>query len=220
MEIFINKEKNFRFSNTILLIMVFLLVFIGPILPVHVQKSFNSSGYTIIFLAAVLSLNKYRREMFVLAIGAILTEWVTDYVNSELFSALSDLINFIFFIIVVVSFIAQLVRSEKIGMREIFESINGYLLLGIIFSILIAVTDKNIPGALYFPDTPNTFGDYMYYGFITLSTLGYGDVVPKLPVAKSLAILTTVSGQFYMATIIAIIVSKFTVGKKTDLESK
>jgi hypothetical protein len=153
--------------------------------------------------------------MLILALAAIFTEWFSEYIDAPLFMIISDLINFLFFIIVVAGFIAQLVRSKRIGMLQIFESINGYLLLGIIFSILIAITDKTIPGAFQFPETPDRFGDYLYYGFITLSTLGYGDVLPKLPIARSLAVLTTISGQFYMATIIAIIISKYTPGVRS-----
>ena len=220
MRIFEETQRNFKISNLVLLIMVLFIVFIAPILPSHLQRTVNSTSFTIIFLAAVLSLDKYRREMLILALGAIFTEWLVEHINAPLFMIISDLINFLFFIIVVAGFIAQLVRSRRIGMLEILESINGYLLLGIIFSILIAITDKNIPGAFQFPETPGSFGDYMYYGFITLSTLGYGDVLPKLPIARSLAVLTTISGQFYMATIIAIIISKYIPGSKSQKEVK
>jgi hypothetical protein len=150
--------------------------------------------------------------MFFLAILSISTDWLTEYIEVYAVMVASDLINFIFFTIVVISFIAQLVRSKKIGLLQIYEAVNGYLLLGIVFSILIIVTDRNFPGAFAFPEQPGEFGDYLYYGFVTLSTLGYGEIVPKIPVAKSLAILTTVSGQFYMATIIAIIISKYQPG--------
>ncbi len=153
--------------------------------------------------------------MLVLALGAIATEWIADFVNAPLFKVISDSVNFIFFVIVVFGFLVQLVRSKRIGVLEIMESVNGYLMLGLIFSILMTVVFRNIPGAFHFPEEPKTFGDLIYFGFITMSTLGYGDVVPKLPIAKSVAILTTITGQFYMATIIAIVISKFTPGSKS-----
>ena len=218
MKVFDEKQRDFKISNLVLLITVVFVVFIAPILPSHLQRPVNSTCFTIIFLAAVLSLEKYRNRMFILALAAIFTEWLSEYIDAPLFMIISDLTNFLFFIIVVAGFIAQLVRSQKIGLREILESINGYLLLGIIFAILMAVTNNNIPGAFQFPETPDRFGDYLYYGFITLSTLGYGDVLPKLPIARSLAILTTISGQFYMATIIAIIISKYMPSSKSQKE--
>lgn len=153
--------------------------------------------------------------MFFVALVAISTEWISEYINSTTFMAISDLLNFIFFVIVVIGFIKQLVQSKNIGLLQIYEAINGYLLLGIIFSILFAITYRNFQGAFYFPEQPENFGDFLYYGFVTLSTLGYGDIVPKLPIAKSLALLTTIAGQFYMATIIAIIISKYQPGSKS-----
>jgi voltage-gated potassium channel Kch len=51
--------------------------------------------------------------------------------------------------------------------------------------------------------------NYIYFGFVTLTTLGYGDVVPLTPAAKSLAIFTSITGQMYVAIIIAALVSKY-----------
>lgn len=219
MKVFLGTEKNVRLSSLVLLIMVIFLVFIGPIIPNHLQHVINTSSFTVIFLAAVLSLNKNRKEMFYVALGAISTEWFSEYIQSTTFMFISDLLNFSFFVIVVMGFIKQLVQSKKIGLLQIYEAINGYLLLGIIFSILIAVTHRNFEGAFYFPEQPESFGDFLYYGFVTISTLGYGDIVPKLPIAKSLALLTTIAGQFYIATIIAIIISKYQPESKSDTDS-
>ncbi|NJO36069.1 MAG: two pore domain potassium channel family protein [Rhodospirillales bacterium] len=54
-----------------------------------------------------------------------------------------------------------------------------------------------------------TLHNSMYYSFITFATLGYGDLVPLNPAAKSLSILIAVSGQLYVAVIIALLVGKF-----------
>ena len=53
------------------------------------------------------------------------------------------------------------------------------------------------------------FGDYLYHSFVNYTTLGYGDITPQLPFAKSLAILMSVSGQIYLAVIIAMLVGKY-----------
>ncbi|RLD54311.1 MAG: hypothetical protein DRJ05_14905, partial [Bacteroidetes bacterium] len=53
------------------------------------------------------------------------------------------------------------------------------------------------------------FQHYIYYTFVTISTLGYGDITPQGDIGKSLAILISVSGQLYIAIIIAMLVGKF-----------
>ena len=52
-------------------------------------------------------------------------------------------------------------------------------------------------------------GDFIYYAFVTYSTLGYGEMLPLIPVAKSLATLAAVTGQIYLTVIIAMLVGKF-----------
>jgi voltage-gated potassium channel len=57
--------------------------------------------------------------------------------------------------------------------------------------------------------TPSKPGDFLYFGFVTFATLGYGDFVPVKPYAKSLAILISICGLLYVAVIIALLVGKF-----------
>ncbi|NNL01024.1 MAG: two pore domain potassium channel family protein, partial [Eudoraea sp.] len=51
--------------------------------------------------------------------------------------------------------------------------------------------------------------DLVYYTLVTLTTVGYGDITPQIPVAKSLSMIIAISGQFYIAVVVAIIVGKF-----------
>ena len=56
----------------------------------------------------------------------------------------------------------------------------------------------------------------IYYTFVTLSTLGYGDVVPSTPQSQAVSLLIAISGQFYMVIIVAAIVGKYISGKNKD----
>ena len=96
----------------------------------------------------------------------------------------------------------------------IFQAIIGYLLLGLVSSIMIAMLVEYNPAMFSFPFPPEAgttshFSDYLYYGFVTMTTLGYGDIIPLMPFSKSLSILISVSGQLYLAIIIAMLVGKF-----------
>ena len=51
--------------------------------------------------------------------------------------------------------------------------------------------------------------ELVYYTFITLTTAGYGDITPQLPLAQSLAMIIAVMGQFYVAVVVAILVGKY-----------
>ena len=93
-------------------------------------------------------------------------------------------------------------------------------MLGMSFSILIALVCIIDPGSFSFKHLSETtvpgiiyISNYIYFAFVTLSTLGYGDVVPLTPAARSLAIFTSITGQMYVAIIIAALVSKY-LGQK------
>ena len=112
--------------------------------------------------------------------------------------------------------IYHIANSKIVNARVIVEAINGYLLIGVIFSVLVTFLMVLDPSAYNFPgvETPtyenySHVSEYLYYSFVTFTTLGYGDIVPQTPEAKSLAILTSITGQIYIAIIIALIVGKF-----------
>ena len=78
-----------------------------------------------------------------------------------------------------------------------------------LFTILIASVHRHFPEAYNFDIHKNfSISDYNYYSFVTLSTLGYGDISPQIPISKSLAILETIVGQLYLTIIIALLVGK------------
>ncbi|MHB8900006.1 MAG: potassium channel family protein, partial [Thermoguttaceae bacterium] len=87
----------------------------------------------------------------------------------------------------------------------------GYLLLGIIWTLLYSAVDTAFPGSFNMPSRGDTdianalpaSGVLSYFSFITLATVGYGDVTPATPLARTLAWMEAVTGQFYLAVLVA-----------------
>ena len=130
------------------------------------------------------------------------------------FNEISDTLIGLFLVFTVLRLLAQIARSRKVTINVIIQSISGFLLLGFVFSLAIARIDVHQPGSFSFPENEtgtifNNFYDQLYYGFITMGTVGYGDIVPKTPFAKTFSILVGISGQLYVAIIIAMLVGKF-----------
>ncbi|MEZ5199056.1 MAG: potassium channel family protein [Bacteroidales bacterium] len=74
--------------------------------------------------------------------------------------------------------------------------------------------------AFKFETNDPTAMDYVYFTFVTMTTLGYGDITPELPFAKSLAVLICTSGQIYVAVIIAMLVGKYAGDKMTKFQNQ
>ena len=218
-----NQQESITIGNIILFFSVFSLIFLVPLFPRESHKIFYNALYTIIFLTAVMALGKYRKELLILAIFLTVIEWLSSALDMIYLTGFSRVTHILFFIFVVIRLILQAAGAKKVNLNVIMESINGYLLLGVVFSIMVAIITLFNPGAYNYPqgmDVTNQeishFSDQVYYGFVTFTTLGYGDIVPLKPYARSLAMLTSVSGQIYVAVIIAMLVGKYASRDQTN----
>jgi voltage-gated potassium channel len=100
------------------------------------------------------------------------------------------------------------VRSGRVTSDKIFAAICAYLLIGYAWAFAYAVLDELQPGA-FAASTEVPRHDYVgrvlqmrYCSFITLTTVGYGDIVPRTPGARTMVILEAVLGQFYLVALI------------------
>jgi len=96
-------------------------------------------------------------------------------------------------------------------------AINSYLLIGISATLLIVILELFAPnsfGNLNAEQDP--FSSLLYFAFVTLTTLGYGDISPLTPLARSLSTFTALCGQLYLVIIMALIVGKYLNMKGSD----
>jgi len=134
MKTIINSKGSFAAGNSMLLIVVFITIFIVPVFPIEYHSILFNLLFSVIFLMTILTMRKYRRTLLGIAITATLTEWIASEMHMPLLLALSNAINIIFFITIVFFLIAQVARTKKVTALVILEAINGYLLLGMVFS--------------------------------------------------------------------------------------
>lgn len=107
--------------------------------------------------------------------------------------------------------IVRAVFVKQASGGAIFGAVCGYLLLGIIWSLLYSALEAVSPGAFRMPAPADAEvllprpdrGALGYFSFVTLATVGYGDITPVTPLARTLAWLEAISGQFYLAILLA-----------------
>jgi len=100
-------------------------------------------------------------------------------------------------------------RSTRIDAEHIYAALSAYLLAGVFFGVLYHGVEQVWPGSFNVAGASGEFPlfDAIYFSFVTLATLGYGDLVPVSEVARGLAIVEAVSGQLFLAVMIARLVS-------------
>jgi len=123
-------------------------------------------------------------------------------------------IYFVFYLFVTWNIIKQVWQAKRVSKNVILGLMSGYISLGFLAFFLFMSIELTYPGAytgvLMESDDFNFRTDsILYYSFITLLTIGYGEIVPAIPIAQKSAILVGLAGQFYMVIITAVVVEKY-----------
>ncbi len=189
-------EPSSRLMTQLVLVFVFIT---GPLAVARTQLTLAITG-----LFAVV--------VFLLGIGSVLgrTDWVT---------ALSALVGFAFF-----AFLAWLVTREllfdvsEVTAETLWAAVNVYVLIGLSFAFLYSVLSLENPDAFVGKFMSEPLRDQMlgfvYFSFVTLTTLGYGDITPNNTLVGTLTYLEALIGQLYVAIMIARLVGLYVTRQK------
>jgi hypothetical protein len=212
-------RPNKALSNILLFVFTFIFIFLTPLFPDNWTFITNNVLFSVLFFTGIYALEKVRKRIIYFAIIAFITQWITLIFNIRELIVVSEITNIIFFQIIIIRLIIQVAKNKEVSTDVIFESINGYLLMGIMFSSWIAILINFRPDAFNGFDPVNVnFQDIFYFTFVTLTTLGYGEITPQIPLAKSLSILISTCGQLYIAIIIAMLVGKFAGSQQNKVD--
>lgn len=107
--------------------------------------------------------------------------------------------------------INNIIHQKFITKNSLISCINTYILAGYLGASLAWLVEVIKPGAFYInhPVVTHQLHDFVYFSFVTLATLGYGDIIPVSEVAKITAVFISLFGQLYVTIFIAIILGKY-----------
>ena len=207
------KNPLFDYTLTVLLLLQFFVI---PVFPTAFHGwLFNIVG-TLMYINLILIVNIFRSQIAVTVFVLFIADWLLFFFGGHFLGTISAFLSIVLFLCIVTIFIASLATTKNVDRKIIMHAVNGYLLLGVIAAIGFEVIMLHNPEALSFPfhaydleGSASRFAEYQYFGLCTLSTLGYGDITPLSFTARSFATMITMSGQMYLAIIIALLVGKF-----------
>jgi hypothetical protein len=107
------------------------------------------------------------------------------------------------------------IRAVKVDAEHLFAALSAYLLAGIYFGLLYWALEQLHPGTFSAQQNFSRTGG-VYFSFVTLATLGYGDIVPRAEVARGLAIVEGVGGQLFLAVLVARLVSLYSSQREIE----
>ncbi|NBC15375.1 MAG: hypothetical protein GVY09_18950 [Gammaproteobacteria bacterium] len=140
--------------------------------------------------------------------------------EQELFIAL----NFVagaFLVTVIISLVTFILRQDRITLAGVLGGLCVYLLIGSAFTVAYINVELLSPGSFDFgvhgsePDVLQLYDLLYFYSFVSLLTIGYGDIVPLSNLAQSLSVLEGVIGQFYLVFYMAVLVGMYVYGRQS-----
>lgn len=133
------------------------------------------------------------------------------------------IVKFTFFISIAIVFFIKILQTKTVSRDTVIGTISIYILIGFSFSILFQIfyhinpeyiiTTDHQNSTEFFSD-PNTF---VYFSFITMTTIGYGDIIPIFPLARMICMLEGLFSQVYLTVLTAIIIGKFLSENKKNI---
>ena len=172
-------------------------------------------GFSLTLIIGLWSLMESRRWFWVgvaLVVSDVALTALYLSTNSMIAEVLTTIIEMAFCTLSLVIALDHVLFGRRMDLNRIVGAICVYLLLGLLFAMANGLVYRFVPGAFNGVDASeaSTIGfTLLYYSFVTMTTLGYGDISPESPIARVLAYLSAISGQFYIAVLVAMIVTQY-----------
>jgi hypothetical protein len=204
-----HRQQLFETRFLILLILLLFMLVLTPFLDEFVQTRILMDVFlTAIFIFIIYSIRMKRPQTIIasiLVLPLIVATWSTYFVEIKTVSLLTRVFGALFFGYAAINILRIIVKSEKVTRETIFAAIVAYLLIALMWAFLYMILELASPGSFSFPDWGSR-GDTMrfeYLSFVTITTLGYGDITPVTDQASSMVIMEAVIGQIYLVVLVA-----------------
>jgi hypothetical protein len=114
-------------------------------------------------------------------------------------------------LVAVVFILRRVFTAREVTLQSIFGAISAYLVIGLMFSAVYGAISKFGGGPFFASGEPGNTQTWQYFSFVTLTTVGYGDFTAAQAGGRAVAVLEAVTGQVFLATLVARLVSSYRV---------
>ncbi|HOI12935.1 MAG TPA: ion channel [Methanoculleus sp.] len=198
---------HYLLASLILLLAVYPYVNAGPSGPaaLKVLSSF-------VLITGVYAVSNRRRQVVIaglLAVPAFGFGWLHIITGAPALGAAESVFTLLFYAFTALIGLLQVLRERQITTDTIYGAVSVYLLMGLTWANAYGLVESISPGSFSAGSGETVFTSpaFIYFSFVTLTTLGYGDITPVTDQARSLAVLEMVSGTLYIAVLIARLVA-------------
>ena len=193
----------------LLLLSLLALMVLEPFIADRVRIKFLLDiFFTIILITSIYAVSQKKSDALVafsLALPKFATTWALSFLSYPLLTLLDSIFGIMFIGYIIVLILRHIFRQDDINLETIYGAIVVYILLGLLWVSFYFLVEFLHPQSFSFPAalTGDARKVLYYFSFVTLTTLGYGDITPISGPARSLAMLEAIVGQMYIAVLIA-----------------
>lgn len=209
--------REWRYSPVHLLIALGLLLFSSPFVE---DLSFGRVLEGLLFTSVILSglfAVSARRSMvlgILLATVAVAAQWLSFFWPA--FTSVSLVAAAVFIGVVIVRLLLHVLNAGEVDHETLCAGVAGFLMIGLLWMVVYTLVAYTDPKAFLFSVPGQTMDGFeaFYYSFVTLSTIGFGDITPVSRLARMLSVMEAVTGMFYVAVLVARLVSMYSSAPK------
>ena len=207
---FISKNQNLA-GNRFLFMIIFILFYLvfGSFVDSYIGiRILMDILLTFILLSGAYAIsNKYYISIIaaLLALPMLVSIWFAYFIDIPLLSFIGCCFGIFFFTYIIFHILSFIFRAHHVTLNVIYGAVLVYLLIGFMWVFFYALLNKIEPESFYIGKSSMRDQRFIlvYYSFVTLTTLGYGDITPLSSPASSFSILEAIVGQIYMTVLIA-----------------
>ena len=163
--------------------------------------------FSVILISGVYAVSRKPGEFAIaiaLALPALIFQWMENEVPAVDLTLVAQIFGALFFIYTTITILTYLFQEHEVNADVIMGGVCVYFLIGMAWSIVFSMLEHLHPGSFHIPGNTDVHLSYLsYYSFVTLTTLGYGDITPISSAARSLSLLEACMGQLYPAILLA-----------------
>ena len=193
----------------ILLVLILFTIVLTPFLDQFIETRILMDLFlTTIFIFIIFAIRSKRHHVIVasiLALPLIVSTWSFYFIDSRHIGLITRIFSALFFGYAVIIILQIIVRSAEITREIIFAAVVAYLLIALMWAFLYMILELVIPGSFSIPQSSirQETMRFEYFSFITITTLGYGDITPLSDRASALALLEALIGKIYLVVLVA-----------------
>jgi hypothetical protein len=211
--------------SSLLLILILLKFILCPFLEGFISiKILMGILFSLILISGIYAISEKKLVLIIgllIALPTLVAQWSLYFLKIPSLELVHRIFGAFFFAYVLIIMVSYLFKEKNVTVEVITSAISVYFLIGLTWTFVFSLLEILQPGSflLTSQNQVKDIDQLFYYSFVTLTTIGYGDITALTPPAGSLSALEAMMGQIYLAVLVARLVGMY-IFESAKMESK